>query len=63
MLHLELQIKYQNNRGFKSPKWSGAQLVQDPVGSRTCRVNPRFEGSSPSRSAFAVMAQLVQHWS
>ena len=39
------------------------QLVQDPIGSRACRVNPRFEGSSPSRSAFAVMAQLVQHWS
>ena len=36
-------------------------MVQDPVGSRACRVNSRFEGSSPSRSAFAVMAQLVQH--
>ena len=36
-------------------------MVQDPVGNRTCRANPRFEGSSHSRSAFAVMAQAVQH--
>lgn len=54
MWHLELQIKYQNNRGCKTPNGAMPQLVQDLVGNRTCRVNPRFGGSSPSRSVIGV---------
>ena len=45
MWHLELQIKYQNNRGCKTPNGAMPQLVQDLVGNRTCRVNPRFVGT------------------
>lgn len=30
MWHLELQIKYQNNRGCKSPKWSDASIGTGP---------------------------------
>ena len=30
MWHLELQIKYQNNRGYKSPKWSDASIGTGP---------------------------------
>ena len=55
MLHLELQIKYQNNRGFHEPQMERClKLVQDPVGNRACRVNPRFGGASPSRSVIGV---------
>lgn len=30
MWHLELQIKYRNNRGCKSPKWSDASIGTGP---------------------------------
>ena len=56
MLHQRLQTKFQNKYDSGNRVIYGAmpQLVQDPVGNRICYVNPCFEGSSPSRSVYAV---------